>query len=58
MEEFTKLLKSYTVITIVVIILVAFVCGSFIAGFKVNYNITGIDHSKIGYNRDFVSENI
>ena len=53
MEEFTKLLKSYTVI-----ILVAFVCGSFIAGFKVNYNITGIDHSKIGYNRGFVSENI
>ena len=58
MEEFIKILKSYTVITIVVIILVAFICGSFIAGFKVNYNITGIDHSKIGYNRDFVSENI
>lgn len=58
MEEFTKLLKSYTVITIVIIILVAFVCGSFIAGFKVNYNITGIDHSKIGCNRGFVSENI
>lgn len=58
MEEFTKLLKSYTVITIVVIILVAFVCGSFIAGSKVNYNITGVEHSKIGYNRDFISENI
>jgi hypothetical protein len=58
MEEFTKLLRSYTVITIVVIILVAFVCGSLIAGFKVNYNITGIDHSKIGYNREFLSENI
>ncbi len=58
MEEFTRLLRSYTVITIIMVIIISFVCGSVIAGFKVNYNITGIDHSKIGYNRDFVSENI
>lgn len=60
MEEFTKLLRSYTVITVVVIILVTFISASFIAGFKVDYNITGIEREKIGYNQNasFIRENI
>lgn len=58
MDEFSKLLRNYTVITILVIILIASVAASFIAGFKVDYNITGVEREKIGYNKDFKSENI
>ena len=41
-------------------ILVTFVCASFIAGFKVDYNITGVEREKIGYNQNasFIRENV
>ncbi len=58
MDEFSKLLRNFTVITIIIIILIAFVSGSFIAGFKVDYNITGVEHKRLGYNREYSSENI
>ena len=58
MDEFSKLLRNFTVITIIVIILIAFISGSFIAGFKVDYNITGIERDRIGYNREYSGENI
>ncbi len=58
MDEFSKLLRNFTVITIIVIILIAFISGSLIAGFKVDYNITGIDRERIGYNREYSKENI
>lgn len=58
MDEFSKLLRNFTVITIIIIILIAFISGSFIAGFKADYNITGIDRERIGYNREYSGENI
>ncbi|MBR6552311.1 MAG: hypothetical protein IKT89_05665 [Clostridia bacterium] len=58
MDEFSKLLRNFTVITIIIIILIAFTVGSFIAGFKVDYNITGVERERIGYNREYSSENI
>jgi hypothetical protein len=66
MDEFSKLLRNFTVISIIIIILIAFISGSFIAGFKVDYNITGIERDRIGkakrvelrYNREYLSENI
>ncbi|MBQ4103995.1 MAG: hypothetical protein IJC90_05990 [Clostridia bacterium] len=58
MDEFSKLLRNFTVISIIIIILIAFVAGSFIAGFKVDYNITGIERDRIGYNREYSKENI
>ena len=58
MDEFSKLLRIYTVVTIIVIILITSISASFIAGFKVDYNITGVEREKIGYNKDFNSENI
>lgn len=58
MDEFSKLLRTYTVVTIIVIILITSVSASFIAGFKVDYNITGIEREKIGYNREYSKENI
>ena len=58
MDEFSKLLRNFTVITIIIIILIAFTVGSFIAGFKVDYNISGVERERIGYNREYSSENI
>jgi uncharacterized membrane protein len=58
MDEFSKLLRIYTVVTIIVIILITSISASFIAGFKVDYNITGIEREKIGYNREYSKENI
>ena len=58
MDEFSKLLRNFTVITIIIIILIAFITGSLIAGFKVDYNITGVERERIGYNREYSSENI
>ncbi len=58
MDEFSKLLRNFTVITIIIIILIAFIAGSLIAGFKVDYNITGVERERIGYNREYSSENI
>ncbi len=58
MDEFSKMLRNFTVITIIIIILIAFISGSFIAGFKVDYNITGIERDRIGYNREYSGENI
>jgi hypothetical protein len=66
MDEFSKLLRNFTVISIIIIILIAFISGAFIAGFKVDYNITGIERDRIGkatrvelrYNREYLSENI
>ncbi len=58
MDEFSKLLRNYTVITIVVIILIAFISGSFIASFRVDFNITGVERERIGYNREYSKENI
>ena len=58
MDEFSRLLRNFTVVTIIIIILIAFIAGSFIAGFKVDYNITGIDRERIGYNREYSAENI
>jgi hypothetical protein len=58
MDEFSKLLRNFTVISIIIIILIAFVVGSFIAGFKVDYNITGVERDRIGYNREYSKENI
>lgn len=58
MDEFSKLLRTYTVVTIIVIILITSISASFIAGFKVDYNITGIEREKIGYNREYSKENI
>lgn len=58
MDEFSKLLRNYTVITLVVIILATFISASFIAGFKVDFNITGVEREKIGYNRGYSEENI
>ena len=58
MDEFSKMLRNFTVITIIIIILIAFISGSFIAGFKVDYNITGIERERIGYNREYSGENI
>jgi hypothetical protein len=58
MDEFLKLLKNFTVITIIIIIIIGFVCASFIAGFKVDYNITGVERERIGYNREYSKENI
>jgi hypothetical protein len=52
------MLRNFTVITIIIIILIAFISGSFIAGFKVDYNITGIERDRIGYNREYSGENI
>ena len=45
-------------VAIIIIILIAFTVGSFIAGFKVDYNITGVERERIGYNREYSSENI
>ena len=58
MDEFSKLLRNFTVISIIIIILIAFVTGSFIVGFKADYNITGVERERIGYNREYSSENI
>ncbi len=58
MEEFEKLLKSYTVITILVVIIIATICGSFIVGFKADYNITGVEREKIGFSRSYSSKNV
>ena len=58
MDEFSKLLRNFTVISIIIIILIAFVAGSFIVGFKADYNITGIERNRIGYNREYSKENI
>jgi len=58
MDEFSKMLRNFTIITIIIIILIAFISGSFIAGFKVDYNITGIERDRIGYNREYSGENI
>ena len=58
MDEFSKMLRNFTIITITIIILIAFISGSFIAGFKVDYNITGIERDRIGYNREYSGENI
>lgn len=58
MDEFSKLLRNYTIITLIVIILITFISASFIAGFKVDYNITGVERERIGYNRDYSKENI
>lgn len=58
MDEFSKLLRNFTVISIIIIILIAFVTGSFIVGFKADYNITGVERDRIGYNREYSKENI
>ena len=58
MEEFEKLLKSYTVITILVIIIIATICGLFIVGFKADYNITGVEREKIGFSRSYNGQNV
>ena len=58
MDEFSKLLRNFTIISIIIIILITFVAGSFIVGFKADYNITGIERDRIGYNREYSKENI
>ena len=58
MDEFSKILRNYTVITIVIIIIIAFISASFIAGFKVDYNITGVERERIGYNREYSKEKV
>lgn len=58
MEEFAKLLRSYTVVTVVLIILITFICGAFIVGFKADYNITGVEREKIGYSRAWNGQNV
>ena len=58
MEEFEKLLKSYTVITILIVIIIATICGSFIVGFKADYNITGVERENIGFSRSYSGQNV
>ncbi|MBR2876729.1 MAG: hypothetical protein IKC01_06305 [Clostridia bacterium] len=53
MEEFSKILKHYTVFTIIVIMLMTFICASFIAGFKVEFNITGEEQPRISFEKNF-----
>lgn len=49
MDEYSRLLRNYTVITIIILLIMIFVAASFIAGFKVDYNITGEEQPKISY---------